>query len=122
MTPDFDIIDCHGHIFPPLAGACGFPSAADHLLQQQRAMHVHGNQPYRRLRDHALVGTRDLWNADDHSEAGRTQGSGFRPSSPANFRTMFPPRENPTTAMGESRNDCDRWETTVRTSSEQAAE
>ena len=41
-------------------------------------MHVHGNQPYRRLRDHALVGTRDLWNADDHSEAGRTQGSGFR--------------------------------------------
>ncbi len=78
MTPDFDIIDCHGHIFPPLAGACGFASAAGHLLQQQRAMHVHGNQPYRRLRDHALVTTRGLWNAEDHSEAGRAQGTGFR--------------------------------------------
>lgn len=78
MTPDYDIIDCHGHIFPPLAGACGYPSAADHLLHQQRAMHVHGNQPYRRLRDHALVTTRDLWNADDHSQAGRAQDARFR--------------------------------------------
>lgn len=78
MTPDFDIIDCHGHIFPPLAEAAGFPSAAEHLLHQQRAMHVHGNQPYRRLRDHASVTTRDLWHAHDHSEAGRAQGSGFR--------------------------------------------
>ena len=78
MTPDYDIIDCHGHIFPPLAEACGFPSATDHLLYQQRAMHVHGNQPYRRLRDHTLVTTRDLWDADDHSEAGRTRGAEFR--------------------------------------------
>ena len=78
MTPDYPIIDCHGHIFPALAGACGFASPAEHLLHQQRSMHVHGNQPYRRLRDHALVTTRDLWHADDHSQAGRAQASNFR--------------------------------------------
>ena len=49
------IVDCHLHIFPPLAGASGFPTAEAHLTHQQRAMHVHGNQPYRRLRDHAVV-------------------------------------------------------------------
>ena len=78
MTPDYPIIDCHGHIFPPLAEASGFSSAAEHLLHQQRAMHVHGNQPYRRLRDHAVVTTRDLWLADDHSEGGRARDAGFR--------------------------------------------
>lgn len=78
MTPDYPIIDCHGHIFPPLAEAGGFTTAADHLLHQQRAMHVHGNQPYRRLSDHAVVKTRDLWNADDHSETGRARDAGFR--------------------------------------------
>ena len=78
MTPDYTIIDCHGHIFPPLAEACGFSSPADHLLHQQRAMHVHGNQPYRRTRDHAVVSTRDLWNPEDHSEAGSSQGMNFR--------------------------------------------
>ncbi len=85
MTPDFEIIDCHGHIFPPLGEACGFASAAEHLLHQQRAMHVHGNQPYRRLRDHALVTTRDLWNPDDPSEAGRAQGTRFRVSRNGRF-------------------------------------
>ncbi|MGA9865144.1 MAG: hypothetical protein WBQ75_01745 [Acetobacteraceae bacterium] len=69
---DFGIIDAHAHIFPPLAGACGFPDAATHLLHQQRAMHVHGNQPYRRARDNALVSERPLWAPDDPSEAGRT--------------------------------------------------
>ena len=76
-APDFEIIDCHGHIFPPLAEACGFPDAATHLLHQQRAMHVHGNQPYRRLRDHAIVGERPLWNAEDPSEAGRARDGPF---------------------------------------------
>ncbi len=70
-TVDFGIIDAHAHIFPPLAGACGFPDAATHLLHQQRAMHVHGNQPYRRARDNAPVGERPLWAPDDPSEAGR---------------------------------------------------
>jgi len=69
---DFSIIDAHAHIFPPLAGACGFPDAATHLLHQQRAMHVHGNQPYRRLRDNTLVSERPLWAPDDPSEAGQT--------------------------------------------------
>ena len=77
-APDFDVVDCHGHIFPPLAEACGFPDAATHLLHQQRAMHVHGNQPYRRARDHALVTERPLWNADDPSEAGRARDAKFR--------------------------------------------
>jgi len=77
-APDFEIIDCHGHIFPPLGEACGFPDAATHLLHQQRAMHVHGNQPYRRARDHALVTARPLWDAHDPTEAGRARDVGFR--------------------------------------------
>lgn len=75
---DFAVVDCHGHIFPPLAGASGFPSAEAHLVHQQRAMHVHGNQPYRRLRDHAVTTERPLWRADDPSEAGRATAVGFR--------------------------------------------
>jgi predicted TIM-barrel fold metal-dependent hydrolase len=78
MTPDYPIIDCHAHIFPALRGASGFPSAADHLLHQQRAMHVHGNQPYRRASDHSVVNTRDLWDPEDHSAAGRAHDSQFR--------------------------------------------
>src|SRR4051794_29271427 len=74
---DFTIIDCHAHIFPPLAGACGFADAAEHLLHQQRAMHEHGNQPYRRQRDDAIVTERALWDADDASVAGRRE-AGFR--------------------------------------------
>ena len=75
---DFAIVDGHGHIFPPLAGPSGFPSVERHLLHLQRAMHVHGNQPYRRLRDHAVVAQRDLWAGDDPSEAGRATDVGFR--------------------------------------------
>jgi predicted TIM-barrel fold metal-dependent hydrolase len=68
---DFGVVDCHAHIFPPLAGACGFPDAATHLLHQQRAMHEHGNQPYRRSSDDAIVSERALWSAGDSSETGR---------------------------------------------------
>jgi hypothetical protein len=74
---DFPIIDCHAHIFPPLAGACGFADAATHLLHMQRAMHEHGNQPYRRRRDDAIVTEHALWTADDPSVAGRGE-VGFR--------------------------------------------
>lgn len=68
---DYGIIDCHAHIFPPAASAAGFPDEATHLLHQQRSMHVHGNQPYRRLRDHSVVTERPLWDANDPSPAGR---------------------------------------------------
>jgi predicted TIM-barrel fold metal-dependent hydrolase len=42
-------------------------------------MHMHGNQPYRRLRDHALVSERMLWDPDDPSEAGRATDVIFSP-------------------------------------------
>lgn len=71
------VIDCHAHIFPPAAGASGFPDAATHLLHQQRAMHLHGNQPYRRRRDDAIVTERPLWDANDPSPTGR-RDVGFR--------------------------------------------
>jgi len=69
-TKAWGVVDCHAHIFPPAAGASGFPSVELHRLHQQRAMHMHGNQPYRRLRDNAIVTERVLWDADDSSPAG----------------------------------------------------
>jgi len=72
------IVDCHGHIFPPLAEACGFPTADTHLMYQQRAMHLHSNQPVRRLRDHAAVSDSHLWSLDDPSENGRCRDINFR--------------------------------------------
>jgi predicted TIM-barrel fold metal-dependent hydrolase len=68
---DYGIIDCHAHIFPPAASAAGFPDVAMHLLYQQRSMHLHGNQPYRRFSDRSLVSERPLWDANDPSPAGR---------------------------------------------------
>ena len=79
------IIDCHAHIFPPLAGACGLPDAATHRLYQQRAMHTHGNQPVRRLRDDAIIAARDLWDPDDPSEAGRATDVDFRVGAMGRF-------------------------------------
>ncbi|BCH27989.1 amidohydrolase family protein [Mesorhizobium sp. L-8-3] len=67
---DFGVIDCHAHIFPPAAGASGFADVATHRLHQQRAMHMHGNQPYRRRRDDAIVTERMLWDPTDPSPAG----------------------------------------------------
>jgi len=72
------IVDCHGHIFPPLADACGFDSAETHLMYQQRAMHLHGNQPVRRVRDHAITTEAHLWSPDDPSENGRKCDINFR--------------------------------------------
>lgn len=73
-----EIVDCHAHIFPPLWEACGFEDVETHLLYQQRAMHLHGNQPVRRLRDHQIVRERPLWDAEDPSEAGRARDVRFR--------------------------------------------
>lgn len=73
-----EIVDCHAHIFPSLREACGFKDAETHLLYQQRAMHTHGNQPVRRLRDHQVVQERPLWDAGDPSEGGRAGDVRFR--------------------------------------------
>ncbi|WP_414475310.1 amidohydrolase family protein [Microvirga sp. M2] len=75
---DFGVIDIHAHIFPPLAGACGFKDVETHRLHQQRSMHVHGNQPYRRWRDNAVTQLRPLWSPEDPSEAGRATDVDFR--------------------------------------------
>lgn len=72
------IVDCHGHIFPPLAGACGFASADEHLLYLQYAMHTHGNQPVVRRSDGATIAEKHLWAADDPSESGRVPDLNFR--------------------------------------------
>lgn len=48
------IIDAHAHVFPPLAGACGFPSVEDHLRFVHLYIGTHG-EPVRRLRDHVIV-------------------------------------------------------------------
>lgn len=77
-TAETDVVDCHAHIFPPLWQACGLPDAETHLLFQQRAMHTHLNQPVRRLRDHAIVEARHLWDVTDPSEAGRATDVDFR--------------------------------------------
>lgn len=70
---DYGIVDCHAHIFPPAATAAGFPDVATHLLHQQRAMHMHGNQPYRRRSDRSIVSDRPLWQPADPSPSGRRE-------------------------------------------------
>ena len=80
-----EIIDGHGHIFPPLAEACGFQDVATHRLHLQRAMHLHGNQPVRRLRDHAIVEERHLWDADDPSENGLARDVDFQVGAHGRF-------------------------------------
>jgi predicted TIM-barrel fold metal-dependent hydrolase len=81
-----EIVDGHGHIFPPLWEACGFPSAELHALFMQYAMHTHGNQPVRRLSDHAIVEERHLWDPDDPSETGRAKDVDFRAAPMGRFR------------------------------------
>ena len=73
-----NIVDCHGHIFPPLAGACGFSNPAEHLLYLQWGMHTHGTQPVVRTRDGQIVKERHLWDPEDPSETGRRKGLNFR--------------------------------------------
>ena len=72
------IVDCHGHIFPPLAEPCGFESREEHLLYLQWGMHTHNNQPVVRSRDGSVVAERHLWDPDDPSEAGRRENVDFR--------------------------------------------
>ena len=72
------IVDCHGHVFPPLAEPCGFASSAEHLLYLQWGMHTHNNQPVVRTRDGRVVTEKHLWDPDDPSESGRVEGLDFR--------------------------------------------
>jgi predicted TIM-barrel fold metal-dependent hydrolase len=65
------IIDSHAHIFPPLAGASGFATPAEHALFLQLYIATHA-QPARRLRDHT------------RSHGGDVLGDG-RYASPAAF-------------------------------------
>ncbi len=48
------IVDAHAHIFPQLAGACGYPTADEHRRFLQLYIATHG-EPVYRLRDHAIV-------------------------------------------------------------------
>lgn len=48
------IVDCHSHIFPPLAGTADHPISAEHLFFLQLYVGTHA-EPDRRLRDHAVV-------------------------------------------------------------------
>lgn len=86
-TPPGDrprVVDAHAHILPYLGGPAGFASAEEHLLYVQRAMHTHGAQPARRLRDHAVVDRPTLWNPNDPSPEGR-RDVGFRAGDNGRF-------------------------------------
>jgi predicted TIM-barrel fold metal-dependent hydrolase len=48
------IVDAHAHIFPPLAGACGFATVEEHRRVLQLYVATHG-EPVYRLRDNAIV-------------------------------------------------------------------
>ena len=74
----YEIIDCHAHIFPPLGEACGHADAETHRNYLQWAMHTHGNQPIRRLRDHQIVTERHLWDPDAINWSGRRQDVDFQ--------------------------------------------
>ena len=72
------IVDCHGHIFPPMAESAGFASPAEHRLYLQWGMHTHRNQPVVRSRDGKTVDGTHLWDPADPSESGRAGGLNFR--------------------------------------------
>ncbi|MDF1521874.1 MAG: amidohydrolase family protein [Trueperaceae bacterium] len=65
------VVDAHAHVLPYLGGPAGFASTGERLLYAQRAMHTHGAQPARRMRDHARVETKTLWDQADPGPSGR---------------------------------------------------
>jgi predicted TIM-barrel fold metal-dependent hydrolase len=73
------IVDSHNHIFPPLAGACGYPTEAEHRFFLQFYVGTHG-EPVRRLRDHAHVPGADRVLHDGRLEGpdGVRDEAGFR--------------------------------------------
>ena len=63
------IADSHVHAFPPLGGASGFRSVAEHLRYLQREMVFH-HQPVRRVRDSLESSEQTLYNGSDYSLGG----------------------------------------------------
>ena len=58
---DFAIVDCHGHIFPPLAGACGFPDAATHSSTSSAPCTCTATSPIGARATTPIVAERPLW-------------------------------------------------------------
>lgn len=71
------IVDVHAHIFPPLGGASGFATAADHALFLQLYIATHA-QPTRRLRDHRRSDGDDRLGDGRYASPAAFSGADFR--------------------------------------------
>ena len=58
------IVDSHGHIFPPMGGASGHPSAQEHLRYVQHTIMTH-HQPVRRVSDNMIMTGQTLFDDKD---------------------------------------------------------
>ena len=58
------IVDSHAHVFPPMGGASGHPSAAEHLRYVQHTIMTH-HQPVRRVSDNVAVPHQTLFDGED---------------------------------------------------------
>ena len=58
------IVDSHAHVFPPMGGPSGHPSAAEHLRYVQHTIMTH-HQPVRRVSDNAPVAHRTLYDGEN---------------------------------------------------------
>ena len=58
------IVDSHAHVFPPMGGPSGHPSAAEHLRYVQHTIMTH-HQPVRRVSDNVVVTHQTLFDGED---------------------------------------------------------
>ena len=58
------IVDSHAHIFPPMGGASGHPSMAEHLRYVQHTIMTH-HQPVRRASDNVAITHQTLFDGED---------------------------------------------------------
>ena len=58
------IVDSHAHVFPPMGGPSGHPSAAEHLRYVQHTIMTH-HQPVRRVSDNVVVSHQTLFDGKD---------------------------------------------------------
>jgi predicted TIM-barrel fold metal-dependent hydrolase len=70
------VIDNHAHVFPPMRGASGYPSADEHLAVLQYAF-AFSNHPARRVADGAQMPPSALWDWERGWPDGRVD-VGFR--------------------------------------------